>query len=193
MYMNSMVRAAAAPNATLTNPGKLRSLAETATKALTVDHGLGTVKKLYDLGNELKKVPTEAHHHDHDARRYREDGTGWCRRATPSSSSGCVREDIALDGKDKKKATDRARRSPRTRPPRRTRSPSGAERHPHRRPGRRSAGRASTVTELLVGKGFTKAAADPRRRPREATTVIRYPSADLRATPRRSPRRWGSR
>jgi LCP family protein required for cell wall assembly len=42
-YMNSMVRQLR-ENATLSNPTKLRSLAETATKALTVDKELGTVK-----------------------------------------------------------------------------------------------------------------------------------------------------
>ena len=49
------------------DPGKLRDLAEAATKALTVDEGLGTVKKLYDLGNELKTGADRAHHHDDDA------------------------------------------------------------------------------------------------------------------------------
>nr|WP_234019205.1 LCP family protein [Streptomyces sp. Tu6071] len=58
MYMTSMVRELR-ENATLTNPGKMRSLAETATKALTVDDHLDTVKKLYDLSNELRKVPSK--------------------------------------------------------------------------------------------------------------------------------------
>ncbi|MGV9405042.1 LCP family protein [Streptomyces sp. NPDC003667] len=58
MYMNAMVRQLRA-NATLGNPAEMRRLAETATKALTVDEGLGTVKKLYDLSTELQKVPTE--------------------------------------------------------------------------------------------------------------------------------------
>ncbi|NGN63332.1 LCP family protein [Streptomyces sp. A7024] len=57
LYMNSMIRELKA-GAKLTDPGKLRSLAEAATKALTVDEGLGTVKKLYDLGNDIKRVPT---------------------------------------------------------------------------------------------------------------------------------------
>ncbi|MFF7385571.1 LCP family protein [Streptomyces griseoluteus] len=58
MYMNSMVRQLRA-DATLGNPAEMRRLAEAATSALTVDEGLGTVKKLYDLSMELQKVPTE--------------------------------------------------------------------------------------------------------------------------------------
>ena len=45
MYMNSMVRELR-ENATITNPNKLRKLAEEATEALTVDEGLGDVAKL---------------------------------------------------------------------------------------------------------------------------------------------------
>ncbi|MFD4788693.1 LCP family protein [Streptomyces sp. NPDC058459] len=58
MYMNSMVRQLRA-DATLGNPAEMRRLAEAATSALTVDDGLGTVKKLYDLSMELQEVPTE--------------------------------------------------------------------------------------------------------------------------------------
>ncbi|MFI7012046.1 LCP family protein [Streptomyces sp. NPDC050145] len=44
---------------TLTNPSKLTSLAEAATKALTVDQGIGSLQKLKDVALELKKVPTK--------------------------------------------------------------------------------------------------------------------------------------
>ncbi|MQY16076.1 Transcriptional regulator LytR [Streptomyces sp. RB5] len=57
MYLNAMVRELKA-GTKLTDPGQLMDLAEAATKALTVDPDLGTVKKLYDLGNDLKRVPT---------------------------------------------------------------------------------------------------------------------------------------
>ncbi|MEE1668192.1 LCP family protein [Streptomyces sp. WAC07094] len=42
---------------TLTNPSKLLDLAEAATKALTVDQGIGKVSTLKDVALELKKVP----------------------------------------------------------------------------------------------------------------------------------------
>ncbi|RVU18544.1 LytR family transcriptional regulator [Streptomyces antnestii] len=42
---------------TLTSPTKLTSLAEAATKALTVDKGIGSLSNLKDIALELKKVP----------------------------------------------------------------------------------------------------------------------------------------
>jgi LCP family protein required for cell wall assembly len=42
---------------TLTSPSKLTSLAEAATKALTVDKGIGSLSHLKDIALELKKVP----------------------------------------------------------------------------------------------------------------------------------------
>ncbi|MGW3492452.1 LCP family protein [Streptomyces sp. NPDC001020] len=42
---------------TLTDPGKLMDLAQAATKALTVDKGIGKVGTLKDVALELKKVP----------------------------------------------------------------------------------------------------------------------------------------
>ncbi|MBZ9641035.1 LCP family protein [Streptomyces sp. PSKA30] len=44
---------------TLTSPSKLVKLAEAATKALTVDTGIGKVSTLKDVALELKKVPTK--------------------------------------------------------------------------------------------------------------------------------------
>ena len=102
MYMNSMVRQMR-ENATITNPGKLRSLAEEATKALRVDEGLDTVKKLYDLSNELKKpAPNRI---TMTTMPFVYVGA----RVAPKPGDAdklfrLVREDVALDGKDKKKA-----------------------------------------------------------------------------------------
>ncbi|GGW76043.1 LytR family transcriptional regulator [Streptomyces lucensis JCM 4490] len=44
-------------DSTLTSPGRLMDLAETATKALTVDKGIGHITTLKDVAMELKKVP----------------------------------------------------------------------------------------------------------------------------------------
>ncbi|MGW3203129.1 LCP family glycopolymer transferase [Streptomyces sp. NPDC001135] len=44
-------------DSTLTSPGRLLDLAETATKALTVDKGIGHITTLKDVALELKKVP----------------------------------------------------------------------------------------------------------------------------------------
>ncbi|WP_049578784.1 LCP family protein [Streptomyces sp. SBT349] len=56
MYLSNMVDELQA-GTSLTNPTELMNLAEAATSALTVDHGLGTVQKLYDLGEDLRSVP----------------------------------------------------------------------------------------------------------------------------------------
>jgi LCP family protein required for cell wall assembly len=177
MYMNSMVRRLR-ENATLSNPSKLRSLAETATKALTVDDGLGTVAKLYDLSKELKEVPTKRITMTTMPWQYSTVDSG---RVVPKPGDAeqlfrLVREDIALDGKDKKKKTTSASSDPAAADDRiavqvqnGTRSSTEAA----------VSGRARTITELLGGKGFTKAVADSSALLSEDETVVRYPSADL--------------
>ncbi|WP_420033988.1 LCP family protein [Streptomyces sp. cg28] len=57
-FLGSLARKMSSSD-TLTNPSKLTSLAEAATKALTVDQGIGTLNKLKDVALELKKVPTK--------------------------------------------------------------------------------------------------------------------------------------
>ncbi|MBI0378187.1 LCP family protein [Streptomyces albiflaviniger] len=54
-FLSSLMRKMKA-SGTLTNPGKMWDLAQTATKALTVDTGIGTVSKLASLGKNLSKV-----------------------------------------------------------------------------------------------------------------------------------------
>ncbi|MEV0241494.1 LCP family protein [Streptomyces sp. NPDC050674] len=57
-FLGSMLRKLKS-NDTLTSPQKMFKLAEAATKALTVDSQLGTIKKLADLGAELGKFDTK--------------------------------------------------------------------------------------------------------------------------------------
>ncbi|MGW6736866.1 LCP family protein [Streptomyces sp. NPDC055013] len=173
-YMNSMVRELR-KNAKLSNPGKLRALAEAATNALTVDPGLGTVAKLYDLAGELKKVPTSRITMTTMPNRYvgsrvepTEDATKLFR---------LVREDIALDGKDKKKATEEKTST----------DPAAADDEiaVQVQNGTRTdvlapaQGRATTIAGLLVDEGFTQAVADASATPTADTTLVRFPSADL--------------
>jgi LCP family protein required for cell wall assembly len=54
-FLSSMIRKMKSGD-TLSNPSKLYSLADAATKALTVDTGIGTGKKLMDLAQDLKNV-----------------------------------------------------------------------------------------------------------------------------------------
>jgi LCP family protein required for cell wall assembly len=184
-YMNAMVRQLRA-NATLSNPNKLRKLAETATEALTVDDGLGTVKKLYDLSLELRKVPTNRITMTTMPWVYSSDGNRVLPRPTDAAKLfRLVREDIALDGKDKKKTAASASATPT--------DPAAADDEiaVQVQNGTRTStlapvsGRATAVTQLLAGKGFTRATADTASALSEDTTVVRYPSADLEGDARR--------
>lgn len=177
-YMNSMVRQLR-ENATLSNPTKLRSLAETATKALTVDNGLGTVAKLYDLSKELKKVPTARITMTTMPWEY----SGSSGRVVPRTTDAdqlfrLVREDIALDGKDKKKTATAVKAST---DPAAADDEIAVQVENGTRTDTTSAvrGRATAVAQLLVGKGFKEAVADSSTTPSQATTIVRYPSADL--------------
>ncbi|GHH79838.1 LytR family transcriptional regulator [Streptomyces sulfonofaciens] len=55
-FLGSLMRKMSSSD-TLTSPSKLTSLAESATKALTVDTGIGHISTLKDVALELKKVP----------------------------------------------------------------------------------------------------------------------------------------
>ncbi|WP_137989004.1 LCP family protein [Streptomyces vilmorinianum] len=57
-FLSSMIRQMKS-NETLTSPGKLLDLATAATKALTVDTGIGSIKKLSALAEELAKIDTK--------------------------------------------------------------------------------------------------------------------------------------
>jgi LCP family protein required for cell wall assembly len=174
MYMSSMVRQLR-ENATLSNPNKLRRLAEEATEALTVDPGLDTVKKLYDLSTELRKVKPERITMTTMPNRY----VG--ARVEPTEDAEqlfrLVREDIPLDGKGAQKKAPR--------PGRPTPAAADGEIAVQVRNGTRTdvlapaSGRAATVAGLLAQKGFTQAVADLAVSPSEARTVVRFPSAEL--------------
>ncbi|MDX2784583.1 LCP family protein [Streptomyces caniscabiei] len=175
-YMNAMVRELR-ENATITNPNKLRKLAEEATDALTVDEGLGDVAELYDLSTELRKV--EPARITMTTMPYTYAGA----RVVPKEGDAeklfrLVREDIALDGKDKKKTTTEDATSD---------DPAAAKDEigvlvingtmtstlaP-------VAGRAHTVSQLLVEDGFAKSSSDTATATTEDKTVVRFPSAEL--------------
>lgn len=57
-FLSAMIRKMKSGD-TLTNPSKLFDLSDAATKALTVDTGIGSVKKLMALANDLKRVNTK--------------------------------------------------------------------------------------------------------------------------------------
>ncbi|MFE7762640.1 LCP family protein [Streptomyces sp. NPDC057438] len=175
-YMNAMVRELR-ENATITNPNKLRRLAEKATESLTVDDGLGDVAKLYDLSTELRKV--EPARITMTTMPFTYVGA----RVVPKEGDAeklfrLVREDIALDGKDEKRtaaveagsddpaaAKDQIGVLVRNGTMTSTLAP--------------VSGRAHTVSQLLVKDGFAKSTSDATTAVVEDKTVVRYPSAEL--------------
>ncbi|MFE0728341.1 LCP family protein [Streptomyces antibioticus] len=181
MYMNSMVRQLRS-EAKLTKPNSLRKLAEAATKAITVDGGLGSITKMYDLATELQKVPTERITMTTMPNRYDTYDTG---RVVPTEDADklfrLVREDIALDGRDKKKPT--ASPAPTVTDVAADDEKIAVQVHNGTRTDTLApaGGRATAVTGLLQDKGLTGALADTSAATSEETTVIRYPSTDLQA------------
>ncbi|MFD7453261.1 LCP family protein [Kitasatospora sp. NPDC059827] len=57
-FISAMIRKIKSDD-TLTSPGKLYQLADAATKALTVDSGIGSVDKLKNLAQDISKVDTK--------------------------------------------------------------------------------------------------------------------------------------
>ncbi|RAJ79399.1 MULTISPECIES: LCP family protein [unclassified Streptomyces] len=175
MYMSSMVRELR-KNATFSHPNALRTLAEKATKALHVDDGLDTVKKLYDLSNELKKpdpsritmttmpfvyVGARVAPKEHDA----------------DALWRLIKDDVSLDGKDKKKKSqDETSDDPAAADDKIAVQVLNGTRTATTAP---VPGRASQVAQALVAKGFTKAVRDQSQSLAEEKTVLRYPSSDL--------------
>ncbi|MFF7314617.1 LCP family protein [Streptomyces sp. NPDC008137] len=184
MYMNAMVRQLR-DNMTLSSPNKLRRLAEEATRAMTVDPGLDTVKKLYDLSDELRRVEPKRITMTTMPNRY----VG--ARVEPTEDAEqlfrLVREDIALDGKDKAKkpAAEKASADPAAEKASADPAAADDEIAVQVRNGTRTdtlapaRGRAGTVAGLLKEEGFTQAVADTDGSWSEDKTLVRYPSADL--------------
>lgn len=176
-YLNSMVRELR-KGTKLTDPGKLMNLAEAATSALTVDNGLDTVKKLYDLAEELKKAPTDRITMTTMPNVY---GTGeYAGRVYPKAEEAeqvfrMIREDIPLDGKASKRKTPVTKdtAAPAAEIAVTVRNATGTDALGP------AQGRANTVKDLLTEAGFTRAAVDSQNVEGAARTGILYPSADM--------------
>ncbi|GAA3372197.1 LCP family protein [Streptomyces sannanensis] len=176
MYMNSMIRELR-KNAKLTNPIKLRKLAEAATDTLTVDDRIDTVSDLLGLGDEFKKVPTDrvtmttmpTVPYTYDRNRV---------EPTPGDAEKLfrlVREDIPLDGKGLKQKP----KPPESKDPV---APTGeiavTVQNGTGVNGALAKGRSSAVAGALGAKGFSLARSSNQLTPQERTTVS-YPSVGL--------------
>ncbi|NGN65385.1 LCP family protein [Streptomyces sp. A7024] len=177
-YMNSMVRELKA-GAKLTDPGKLRSLATAATKALTVNEEIGSVKKLYDLANDIKKVPTDRiTMTTMPWKSGAPEAPGRVRPKNPDADWiwNRLRSDQPIDGKDKKKKPSA--------PP--AQAPPKGEVEVTVQNGTGTVtqvpvtGRAGAVADRMQDLGFTNTKSDTTRRS-SADTTITYKGAEQRA------------
>ncbi|WP_237539151.1 MULTISPECIES: LCP family protein [unclassified Streptomyces] len=183
MYLNSMIRTLKKQNV-FTDTGRLMDLAEAATKSLKVSEEIGTVKKLYDLGMQMKSVPSD-----------RITSVTMPNRRDPQNGNHVVpdeanadkmwqmlQDDVAFDkhggasgtaknaGKDKptrKPSVDAAGLGVLVQNATRTATEAAVPQ------------RASAIGRLLVQKGYARAQADTSGTLVEEKTLVRYPSADL--------------
>ncbi|MEV1006649.1 LCP family protein [Streptomyces sp. NPDC049881] len=179
MYLSNMVDEL--QNSTsLTNTGQLMDLAEAATNALTVDHGLGSVQKLYDLGQDLRSVPGD---------RMNSVTLPWLpdpddeNRIVPDTAEAealfaLVRDDIPLDDQDAAPAESGADTSaeatadPEDAIPVAVRNGTGAD-------GQVPVdGRAAVITDHLLSLGFTQAATDATMSSEVTSRVLYADEAD---------------
>ncbi|MFF7655417.1 LCP family protein [Streptomyces sp. NPDC007983] len=170
MYMSSMIRQLK-QGTKLSDPGKLMDLAEAATDALTVDHGLGDVKKLYNLGNDLKRVPTERTTMVTMPWQYSADEQFVEPKPGDAEQTfSLLRNDTALDGKDKKKPDKTpAPTAPKGEVPVTVQNGTASTVYGP------VSGRARVLTDQLVQLGYTKATANTVLIS-QADTTVAYPN-----------------
>ncbi|WP_179235621.1 LCP family protein [Streptomyces sp. CS113] len=201
MYMNSMIRTLKSQNV-FTDAGRLMGLAEAATKSLTVSEEIGTVKKLYDLGMQLKTVPTDRITMTTIPTVEDPEDKNHLLPATDADTMwAMLRDDVSFDDKGtKKKGTGEADGKGTAGDGATGQDGTG---RPSDEPAAdseigvlvqnatRSAtlgpvtGRAGEIAGALVEKGFAKAAKDTSAALSEERTVVRYPSDELAGDARR--------
>lgn len=201
MYLNSMIRTLTGQNV-FTDTGRLMDLAEAATESLQVSEEIGTVKKLYDLAMQLKTVPVDritmtTMPNVPDPRNKNHvvpDGANaariWqmLRDDVPFDSHGDAHGDSADDASGRAKGTADGQQGEPTAAARTSAPPAHADgdigvlvQNGTRTTGLAPVGhRASEISQVLVGKGFTRAKADASVTLSMDETVVRYPSADLK-------------
>ncbi|MEU7402621.1 LCP family protein [Streptomyces sp. NPDC044948] len=202
MYMNSMIRTLKSQNV-FTDAGRLMNLAESATKSLTVSEELDTVKKLYDLGMQLKTVPTDRLTMTTiPTVQDPQDENHLLPADSADKMWAMLRDDVPFDdkggkgsaggkgdkdqqGSDRNGGKDAAGGTPSDEPA------ADAEIGVLVQNATRSAtlgpvsGRAGAVAGTLVDKGFTRATKDTSAALSEERTVVRYPDDALAGDARR--------
>ncbi|MET8489632.1 LCP family protein [Streptomyces tendae] len=202
MYMNSMIRTLKSQNV-FTDAGRLMDLAEAATKSLTVSEEIGTVKKLYDLGTQLKTVPTDRITMTTIPTVEDPEDKNHLLPATDADKMwAMLRDDVSFDDKGTKEKKGTGEGDGKDAAGDGAGGQDGAGR-PSDEPAAdseigvlvqnatRSAtlgpvtGRAGEIAGSLVEKGFAKATKDTSAALSEERTVVRYPSDELAGDARR--------
>ncbi|MBK3524950.1 MULTISPECIES: LCP family protein [Streptomyces] len=186
MYLNSMIRTLKQQNV-FTDTGRLMDLADAAVKSLHVSEEITSVKKLYDLGMQMKSVPTDRIT-SVTMPNLKDPRNG--NHVIPDKENAdkmwrMLRDDVPFDknggkpdGKGGKK--DTAANKPEKKPSLDTAALGVLVRNATRTSDEAAVGqRASAIAQVLVGKGYTRAQADASASLAEDKTLVRYPSADL--------------
>ncbi|MFE7712706.1 LCP family protein [Streptomyces sp. NPDC057486] len=180
MYLNSVIRELKSQNA-FTDTGRLMDLAETGTRSLQVSEEIGSVKKLFDLGMQLKNVPMDKINMLTMPRiaDSQDDNHVLPKPGAADKLWALLRDDQSLDPKDRKKSGTKGGSGTKDK------SPTVAAAAPDAldltvvngtaADGQvATGGRAADVRDILRSKGFTKATASTT--PGSAlTTVVTYP------------------
>lgn len=184
MYMSSLIRTLRSQNL-FTNPARLNKIATTAMGAFEVSSEIGTPKKLYNLGMELKSIPPSRMTMltmPHDADPQDENA-----HYVPAASAGTVwalmRNDVAMDADGKAKPPGSASSSPKPSTP--SGPPAAAAATIPVTVVNGTAGtaanpavphRATDIATALKTAGFTKAEPSQTSAPSPGTSVV-YPAA----------------
>ena len=178
MYLTALMRKLKSAG-TLTDPAKLASLAEAATKALTVDDGLDSVSRLVGLGEELKGVDLDRM--TTVTMPYAADPANPDAWVIPKPGDAqhlftMIKDDVPLDahGKAAKKSTAAAKPS--------VSAAEKAERYAVQvqvENGSSTSGRAGQITQGLKQAGFALASNGGNAPHQQSTTTVVYPSGDL--------------
>ncbi|MEU9334874.1 LCP family protein [Streptomyces sp. NPDC048290] len=190
MYLNSMIRTLK-EQSLFTDGPRLARLAEAATDALTVSEEIDSVTKLYDLGMQLKTVPTnritmttmpnvqDPQDENHVVPAAEDAAAMWA----------MLRDDVPFDdngGKgDKGDKGGKGGKGTAAEKPAKEPSAPDAEIGVQVRNGTRTGteaavpGRAGHIAEELAAQGFARAAADASGSLAQERTEVTYPSAEL--------------
>ncbi|MFF7635470.1 LCP family protein [Kitasatospora sp. NPDC008050] len=192
LYINSMIRELKSAK-TLANPLKLNDLAQAATKALTVDNGLGSVNALASLALDLNKVPTNRITTVTMPTVYQDNPANPDAAfvvTTPDSFKlfQMIAADVPLDRNAPPPTAAPADPATSNAPAAATSTPAPSP-SPSAAPVEKSAvritvqnasgatGRSTAITDALTSQGYTHATLDPKTAPKSPTKLL-YPAAE---------------